>query len=84
MEKGPLIAGFRVFSSRNSIIDPFDHNCPESDQIDDIPRSKRDQTVPFQGPGPYPTGPGSIQQLPWMALVTALATGPDCPKIQEQ
>ena len=29
LEKGPLIAGFSVFSSHFSIIDPFEHNLPK-------------------------------------------------------
>ena len=51
------------------------------------PGQRQSNTVhlrPIQRPGPYPTGPGSIQHLLLDALGRALATGREQPKIRER
>ena len=77
-EKGPLIAGFPVFSSRISEYDPFVNNVPKGDNLgQNGPESsqsgvKRDQIRAHPGPREAPSlrnqVPGSIQHLPRISL----------------
>ena len=79
-EKGPLIAGFLMFSSHFSIIDPFDgfpwfrgqkgvKRCHSGVKRVSF-RGQKQSMLTISGPedpiGPGQWVPGSIQHLPWM------------------